>query len=231
MTKIRLSQYDRLQALVRNAQYQEDYNRYSRGKVSSEECQKLIEKWEVPYLFDPQEVKKWWWFEEAHQEAAFFPSHVKVIPHGKTKHYMIQGKKRLAVREEDLLARKASRKKKGLFHHQVDFTPHLEKGCYLTLKIDLWAKKEEILKEFEEKLDFYRSDAKPPKIRERKTTCDPWIIYDMYKGGKSLLSIAKELFGFKENPTYSPQAKAKYELVSAAYKKAVKMIELVNPTK
>ena len=160
MTKIRLSQYDRLQALVRNAQYQEDYNRYSRGKVSYEECQKLIEKWEVPYLFDPQEVKKWWWFKEAYQDAAFFPSPVKVIPHEKEKTLRKVGKKWVAIPDEEIVMSKVSKKtmKKRLSQlnkklpleeimpvHRIDFTPHLEKGHYLTLKIDLWAKKEEIL--------------------------------------------------------------------------------------
>lgn len=107
----------------------------------------------------------------------------------------------------------------------------LKDGRHLNLVVDLTAKKADILKEFEGSINLYRKYVERPKSRERKTSVDPWKVYDMHhEEGKSFLKIAKEIFGFKDNPSYNPRAKAKYEQVVTAYKKAKKMIEQVTPT-
>ncbi len=241
-TPVRLSQYNRVQATIRKPQYLKDYNyveslksrlkkvvpfediprkigvktgdRISMDKLDKEtkavlryhfEAQKVKRKWQLNWLLNPQEVMQW---EKGEMYGFICPDVVDVIPD------------------------KIGKIEKGVVRYPEDFIPYLKDGRYLTLQIDLTGRKGEILKIVEEKIDFFGKLVMKPLNRERETTLIPWHVYDMHKKeGKSLLKIAKEIYGFKKNPAYDPQSNAKYKQVKAAYAKAKKMIAQINPAR
>jgi hypothetical protein len=57
---------------------------------------------------------------------------------------------------------------------------------------------------------------------------DPWKIYEISQSEKNLLAITVALRGVSRQPACDRKSAARYRAVPRAYKKAVKMIQLVE---
>ncbi|MFQ5861491.1 MAG: hypothetical protein ACE5IC_00025 [Candidatus Brocadiales bacterium] len=218
---------------MRHPEYGQDYNHVITpdGSVKDQkEYERIIKKWNLPFLPDPHKVKRsayegGAWSEEIFQAGDVLSGAVKVIPHQMGKRLKKTGKKWVEVPFDELVAIK---RKKGRKHpeRQIDYTPHLEKGRYLTLKVDLWATRKEILKGFEQELSFYRKKVKLPKKKQRTTSYDLWPIYDMHKAGKTYEEIVKKI-----EPTQDKDVLlARIDAARSAYRKANRAIRSVTPS-
>lgn len=113
---------------------------------------------------------------------------------------------------------------------EVDITPHLRDGRYLSLEIDLHARKgEDIKPAIIERIDEYLCYIEKEKKRNGTTIHNPWDIYDRkHDKGYSLIRIAKEISGINENPSYNKRVDAVYREVTRAYQKACSMIKSIS---
>jgi hypothetical protein len=62
----------------------------------------------------------------------------------------------------------------------------------------------------------------------KQTEGDPWKIYELFRHGKNLLEITRDLYGVTGQPAYDTNAAMYYRRVDRAYKKALKMIAYVE---
>ena len=283
-----MNPYDRLQALIRNLNYLEDYQNYKKAlkeyenaledrrkqyrPLSEEEkkriectfsereekrkeevntglpelpdiieptfdeyCQldeslvepseePLLDKYGLKMLIDPEDVRKA--TEDDINESAYlvfrdlegWPVRVIKAEEGKGKRKDKYGNplKDIFENEEVEIT-------------EVDITPHLRDGSYLSLEIDLHARKGDIDTAFKECIDEYLCYIEKEKKRNGKTIHNPWDIYDKkHKKGYNLLRIAKEIIGINKNPSYNNRVDAVYREVRRAYQKACSMIKSIS---
>lgn len=117
----------------------------------------------------------------------------------------------------------------------IMYAPQMEKYKYFRCKVDLNQTDAVLLKAFQKKIKEWRQGS--PKERNKKTTHDPWYIYDLHvKGGISLLEIARKLDGKEyprgmKSPVYNEDLKIPYMRVTRSFQKAKKMIQEVSTFK
>jgi hypothetical protein len=120
---------------------------------------------------------------------------------------------------------KEIRDKKGKYIG-IDLSPCLFNDKELWMAVDITQKKGKIMDDFKQAIDYYRKYIGRTFLRDKKTTLDPWEIYDLHKkGGLSFPAIAKKLSGINEHPSYDPQVMKKYKAVKRAFKKAEEKIK------
>lgn len=257
---MRLSPYDRAQAIIRHPQYLEDseslqkLERLIRAKPSLKDREKylstdyqLTKKWG---LFRPQNPKEIRQLPKGHPEylCLFHDKAVKgvsksdiirewthKIPPGEwpevlsstrpTRSLGIQFKPETQQHTKPKPLRKLTSKD---FEKLIEAycLSHLEEGRYLTLMIDLWEKKEKLLKNIGRTITSYRKYIKRPMGRVRETSLDPWKVYDARKEGKTYEEIVMLL-----DPTQDKGSLlSRIDTARKAYEKACRMIKAVDPT-
>ena len=97
----------------------------------------------------------------------------------------------------------------------------------LMLKVDLHEPLEQIIREVSARVRNAKDSLRIKyDRRDKPTSVDPWLVYDMrHRDKKSLLSIARELLKFTGDPSYDTAAKRQYAKVTRAYHRAKQMIE------
>lgn len=129
---------------------------------------------------------------------------INVIPHGKVKYKI--GKR-------------------------TDFAPVFREGRYLTIEVDFYKSKNQIINEMESVIKFYRKFISKPSQRDTELTrlkCSIWEVYDMHKKDNlNFTEIARRLSGMKGNCS-NENLKAVYKQVKRAYNKACKIIQGVE---
>ena len=116
------------------------------------------------------------------------------------------------------------------WHPRQAFVQDVVPGKSVTIRLPLNLPKELIVRHVRKLYDYYGHPLTPQrKIRHKAKAVDPWLVWDRHHlVGHSLQQISKELYGFKENPAYSKQAKQAYERVYHACQYAEQRIEMVN---
>lgn len=122
---------------------------------------------------------------------------MQAIPHEKEKTLRKIGKKWVAIPDKEIVMSRVSRKtmKKRLSQlnkklpleeimpvHRIDFTPHLKKGRYLTLRVNLTETKKKLIREAEHVLNVYEGCVNK-KVKRGKVFCP------MLKGNVLVLNI------------------------------------------
>lgn len=229
----KLSQYDRVQGLTRNARFLEDlkttiypfqnkpdtkgfsiqkekafYNRYGITLPPNDSYQTLDQCVEIirKNVVDIGFEAEW---------------SVRLLP--------VEDAKFIAVDGHD---RKRSLVRKEIWEYNKH--PFIRDGKYISVEIDLTKDKTEIENRFK---NIIRGFAKNVKKSNQRTTSPRslpngvtiWDIYNQHKiNGLSLREIARNLSGEKGSPQYNPLLCSCYKSVIYAYKKAQQIIVAVT---
>jgi len=216
---VKISLLDKYEALRRHPGYCKDWEAWQRisGTVDDEEFEaataKLKAKYHVPKL--PSPLKH-----SIRPRIKNRPSPIEVIPS-------------IQVNETALITSDTTPTTFS-FHggHRFTVDAFLGERRYLYLKVDLeesLSTMKTALKDIVKKWKAYLPIDGKSNERLGKTTVDPWNVYDLHTlYGKSLLAIAKELFGINKNPAYDLRADAQYRQVKWALEKAKKMIKTIR---
>lgn len=280
-----MNPYDRLQALIRNPNYLEDYHNYKKAlkeyenaledrrkkyRPLSEEEKKRIERTfseredrykevgnnelpELPDIIEPSLDKLNESLIEPSEELLLDKYGLKMLidPEDVRKateddinesaYLVFRDLEGWPVRVIKVKEDKGKRKDKygnplkDIFENEeveiteVDITPHLLDGRYLSLEIDLHANKKDIKSAIKERIGEYLCYIEKEKNRNGTTIHNPWDIYDRkHDKGCSLLRIAKEISGINENPSYNNRVDAVYREVKRAYQKACSIIKSIS---
>ncbi len=177
---------DKVNVIKRNEKFQRELNSILQSGHAPKTIQKrldaLAERWGVPGLV----------YDRLFPDVAAFDKDraVKIISDHKNYPMYIDLKSRhkKGCEYPIRVSKKKNHKEYALY---VDYTAYAEGGRYLTIKVDLWEKKDTLMKEFEEIID-----SRPrSKKRKRDTTgiSNPWHVYDLKKQGKTYEQIVMEL--------------------------------------
>lgn len=217
---MRISVYDRLQAIARIPEYRKDFEEYRNKakdplapidmafvgppddlpnlmvRLRSEEAIALCRKYDIPYPIDPN-------FDlNLLNSPEVFSSYLGppvVFPFNRPE-------------------------ETGIF--VPDKETGLVEGRYLPVLIDLTQPKEAIFKEFERILTRI---LKSSKERSKDTEVNIWQVYDLHcLQGKSLLEVTRELFGISGLPAYYNEADRRYQQIKRACDKAQQIVQKVS---
>lgn len=242
-TKLKLSKYDRIQAIIRCPQFLKEHKFIQSIKVKETNPDHwlylgFLARWGIEcYAFD--DLFKMAQLSEKVFNSIYPLNPVKVVSPERWKEPWLReelkGQRLLRGREatkpknkpispkqsKALLRKLLTPKERNTF-----FTSHLEDGCYLTLRIDLRAERKEILKLVGKQLTFHRKYVKPQeKGKIRETTYNPWIVYTLHKEGKTYEEIVMTVAPTQDKDLLL----SRIDTVRSAYRKACKMIKDVTP--
>ncbi len=208
---------DKVNVIKRNDKFQRELNSILQSghapKTIQERLDALAEQWGVPGLV----------YDRLFPDVAAFDKDraVKIISDHKNYPMYIDLKSRHKKGCEYPI-RVSKKKNHGEYALYLDYSAYAEGGRYLTIKVDLWEKKDSLMKEFEEIID-----SRPrSKKRKRDTTgiSNPWLVYDMRKQGKKYEDIVKLIA-----PTGRKDLLlARIDAAHKAYRKACRMIKAVE---
>ena len=229
----KLTYYDRLVALSFNDKYCKAYYRHFGGNPndislvfpSDKKLERFRRRWGLNFVVDPGDVKRKLEADELRKdmEGGIFRDYGEAI--------------------------KVVSKSPVFDGERIDFTRNLKRAKYLTLRINVTADLEKLLKDVEGYIKYYRGLATRgrPLLRTKSSgglgRLDHWDIYRLQgMEKKSRLQIAKEHTrntkrtsrshkGESDNPAYNPILDAKHEQVRRAYRKARDMIAQIQPSK
>lgn len=206
-----LSDYDKLQALVRNSQYLKDLKALQ-GRFTSPEAGEFCRKYGLSFPFTQEDSKS----PELQETAKYFIAEDEFI----TKIIRHKNKNSYTLLSQEI--------KEGIAHcyYGFDYTAWLRDDRYLTVEIDLTKKKTDIINNINEYVDTF---SKSIANRNKRTEVDPWVVYDMRRNeGLNFTEIARRLSGKAGNPNYSPELAAFLKRVKRAYTKAGEAISVVS---
>ncbi|GAB4389911.1 MAG: hypothetical protein Kow0025_18370 [Thermodesulfovibrionales bacterium] len=208
----KLTGWDRVQALIRDAEYRKEYDEFSRltmfkdgiafvqtehgldlGAEYFDKREKLLKRWHLREPVDPKE----WRDKKQPKYIAVFSDEpaVKIIP----------------------------------FKTDSDGTEYLENRRYLKLQIDLFEKKGEIKDEVDAIISDFQTIIPQAKRKGRETIkANPWDVYRMHEDGLNFTQIARNLSGLKGNASHEEKLKAWVKAIKRAYNQAERMIKQVG---
>jgi len=243
---------DRLEALRRTPEYQEDFKKWrelkerlykNRNKKPGKDLEelktlegKIKKRWKVTFSFpSPPGFQYAGWDEEKPRgfPAKIFEDEfgVRVIhPNAATQQieigFVIENYDPLWYQME--YNRSVKVDEKGV---TVEIKPPFKKkhkgGKHICIVIDLTRPKKDLLREFERNITFYKKIIPKEKKRNKLTSLNPWDVYDkVHRNELTLNQIAQGKSG--KGSFDNPNHKAYYGCVKRAYNHALKMI---NQTK
>jgi hypothetical protein len=223
--KKELRGWDRVQALIRNPKYLEDYNEYSKLEMFKDQnyFQKrdnLLKKWELNSPVNPEEYR-----DKKTSE------HFNVFSNNSYNNYPVRFlpfKKELMNKEEIAEALKRFKHKSSSTGKvQGEKTVYLRDKRFLRVEIDLTFGRDDIKSDVDEIVRSFQTILRKDTGRNTETVLSPWEIYNMHEK-KNTSQIAKELSGIYKNPSDDEIVMAKYNQIKRAKNKACKMIEEVG---
>ncbi len=248
---MKISRYDRLQAIKHSTKYKDDYLTYVRlrgaedgiyvGQASdyhiklSEAGRVLCEKWNIQMPIPPigleaerdippGEPLKW---ETIYPIPVDSKSDSSISPES-SEEEDLEWEKYLALAPVSHLDPPKNWKSyKGNFFQSAD---NINKITHvngkLALLVDTRFSLPQVMKAVE---DFVRPWITEYNSRVKNNKLDPWLIYRLHAmEGKNFLQIVRDLFGIEENPTYNEEADRYRALVSRAYDKADRIISHIE---
>lgn len=227
----KISEYDRIQGLIRNEQFLEDLKKtiFSLKNIPEQKgfhicnINTLEKKYKItipPSTFYNtlgeciEEIKNYYTLYSENEEA------VRPIPTEDSNLQNIE----VTNNERKKLFPKAGKKDKiSIFESKKH--SFIEDDRYLNIKIDLTKKKKEIMHRVERYVDMFGKNVEKSKNRNKQTflSISIWDIYNMHhKEGLSFTQITKSKLDLNKN---SPNYNSTYKQVKRAYDKAHKIIE------
>lgn len=251
---MKLSTYDRLIAIIRSPLYNQEYSELGRSQKAntlSEDTKRMCKKWGLWYLPEP---KHYHFHPKSDADFYLGSPSVEKIDINVTdlisKEYpqvelkevkpdrdlhatiidMYGGKKpdrRIGRKSRSKKVKRRLDDSKLSDNILQSFMPQYlyEKGKYLYLKVDLTRDKQDIEKQFNDIVGYYKKYI--PKNNSRKTepVINPWEVYDMHDYYKYNFSkIARKLSKLTGNPSQDKILMAYFKQIKRAYNKACKMI-------
>lgn len=235
--KIKISTYDRVQALTRNTKFIEDLkntiypfsdkkgfslkkqktfmDRYgvslppSYAYNSLEECIELIRQFTLLTGFEDDSI-------------------ARLIPteDAELLEYELSNKERKRIFPYTL---KRKFTKKDMHYYSYNKPPFIWNEKYLRIEIDLTKDRKKIIDKIKDYIRLYETYVNKPIGKEKKTKYDPWKVYDLFKKDNlTKTQIARRLSGETGNPTFNPKLMEALQKVRRAYNKASKIVYQVN---
>jgi hypothetical protein len=204
-TKMKMSEHDRIMAISRCAGYEKDFREFLKVWATSREKAEALSR---------NLCRKW-------------RLEVPIPPRlGKDEENFFEANRREAFVE-------LAENKWPTNALLVKYQAYIGEYQFVRWRIDLTKNEKELLQAFTKKIRSWKRHI-PKQRKTRKTTHDPWEIYDLHKKkGLSLLEIArrktgKSYTGKENNPAYNEELEASDKRVRRAYKQAEKMIQAVS---
>ncbi len=222
---IKISPYDRLQAIAHSNLYQQMWKRYSKAKTLEEKLKvgkEIRNRFGLPNYFpSPEDTTNPDTFNlfkpDIERQAKYLFSGLPI---------------KVVTPTEIVYSFDHEWHEKGiLIPHDKLPSPYKETLIdekYVFFKIDLSQSQPILIGNFKNLLHLQRFVDRSAK--DRKTVLDPWEFYSMYKEEKSLRKVTKRLCGVIGHLTYDKEADKKYKEVRRAYQKALRLIKLVEST-
>jgi hypothetical protein len=213
--KIPISNYDRVQALLRIPEYLKDLKDIKKG-FNRDKLKKFRSKYHLSGpIIDFEFVKKYT-PQRLERISIFTDEQITIVkPHQRGKFI----KKMVTFREED-------GQKEVLIY---DRSPFLRGKRYLTIEIDLKKSKTKLLGKIKYYIDDYGKYVDRQETRYKESGYSPWEVYKLYKDEKLTFSeIARQLSGREGNPSYNEKLMAEFKKVKRAFEKACDIINQVR---
>lgn len=204
--KKELRGWDRVQALIRNPEYKNEYNEFSKLKEFKDQNyfqkrENLLKKWRLNFPINPEEYrnksKPKYAIEFSNNSYNDYPAKPLPFKQDSENTYWLRDKRYLKI--------------------EVDLTFPIDK-----IKDDVVA----IVKDWKSNII--------DKGRNKPTSYSPWEIYDMVNAeGSNRAKVARKLYGKtpkgqNKNLSYNEYLMAYYKQVQRAYIKALQMIDQVK---
>jgi len=207
--KKELRGWDRVQALIRNPEYKNEYNEFSKLEMFKnqnyfQKRDNLLKKWELTLPLNPAEFtnksKPKNTYTNVFSNASYNNYPAKPLP----------------------------------FKQDSENTYWLRDKRYLKIEVDLTFSPKKIKDDVEAIVKYWRPNIQIDEGRNKSTVYDPWEIYDMVnaEGGK-LIEVARKRYGEiargeSKHPSHNAKLMACYKQVQRAYRKALQMIDQVK---
>jgi hypothetical protein len=170
----RISRYERVQALIRNPQYLKDYNTKIKGRFNHNDYTKFLQEYGIEIPLDPAQWKAY--SQKDIEGTAIFTDDWVIEP----------------IPNEPSEITNLEETPEG-FMGVWNLSPHLEHDRFLTVRMDLTAKKKKLLENLEGYIDLYSKHVKKLNTRDKAgSKTDKFKIWDSYKMHTSFAKIAKE---------------------------------------
>ena len=170
------TRYERVQGLIRNPQYLEDYNKTIKGRFNINDRDEFLQKYGIGIPLDPEIWR------------TADPKYIGNAAVFEDDDWIIRPIAEKPSKIINLIETKAG------FTGKWDISPHLRDGRYLVVEIDLKAKKKQPLKKLEDYLDLYGRRVLKPSYRDKPDKkVEKFHIWDLYKKIKNFSKISKRI--------------------------------------
>lgn len=236
--KFKLSQYDRVQGLIRNNLFLRDLkktiypfpNKPNTKGFSIQQERDFYNKYKItlPPSYSYQSFNQCLKLIRQNVADIGFEDDftVRTIP--------VKDAKLIAVGEPEKLHKERIKEHPHMRQRTFEYNKHpfIRDGKYISLEIDLTKDINVIVNKVKDMVSFFNRRVKKSKLRAtapRSLPVDIWEVHDLHKM-KSLnfSEIAQFLSDIKDAPQHNPKLLACYKAVKYAYKKAEQIITIVT---